>query len=544
MIPKVFWTVDGRVVPVEDDWRASTIANGGYNTFSGRVPAYVAQKFDLGQGAPVAMFLESGDLRWEGRIATDPSLSSGYALLTANGYKELAEERKGRLFYQSRDAGLMQDEGGAPYNQSPAATISAGSGPGFLLFSVASGTTVSNGDVHGLCGWLQGSKARRLRGTLEVVGSGTNFSLIIERFSGPSGTRTSVTSSGVTNGAAIDTGTITGAEDAIAVSLKCTSTHTRTAPLDVYVRDFRINDLDLSDSMEVSAVAADVGRRCGYDVTGVPAGPGIDSASARTVTYRPVTRIVEVPFFGNPLVASRIPVQGLELVSDEPAVATSAMNVLPIDWLQPHSALLDYLSVVVDWRWRVLGNTGRGPLFQFGPWEGAWEVDIAANASPDLSNRKRFNKVVVHYPNAAGNTAQVEAFADGNEGRPPDPFASRALIYEWEETLSDNQPDDTLPTRIAQNLIMRLPLGGKSGRMQITGAHDQTGAGDCYSVIAGEQVYEKSEGLTLRVTETEMSKDGTSVGVEEHVSSESQEAALIQQQRLRKPFGIVVRYVA
>lgn len=537
-IPKVYWTVDGRVIPIEDDWRASTIANGGYNTFSGRLSADTARKFDLGQGAPVAMFLESGDLRWEGRIGADPSLSAGYALLTANGYKELAEDRTGRLFYQSRDAGLMQDEGGNPYNASPDATISASSGPGFLLFSVAQGTTVTNNDSHGLCGWLQGSRARRIRGTIELVGDATSYQLSIDRFTGPSGTRTNVATPGITNGAAIDTGTITGAEDGIAVSLVCTSTHTSAAPLDVFIRDFRINDLNLADSMEASAVAADVARRCGFDVTGVPAGPGIDNAAARTVTYRSVWKstydrnVSHLPFL----------VRGLEMVSDEPAVVTSAINVLPIDWTSgSHAALLDYLSQALDWRWRVLSNAGNGPLFQFGPWEGAWEVDPAANAEPELTTRKRSNKAIVKYPNAAGNPAQVEAFADGNQGRPSDPFANRGLVYEWVETLSDNQPDDTLPKRIAQILIQRLPLGGKSGRIQITGAHDQTGAGDCYSVIAGEQVYEKSEGLTLRVTETEMTKDGTALGVEDHVSFASQQAALTSQARLRKPFGIVVR---
>lgn len=522
MIPRVHWSVEGQGVFVEDDWRASTVANGGYNAFSGRVKESVARRFDFDQGVRIRGYLDSGKPIWEGRTITPPTFDNGYAFLTANGHKTILEKNHKRLLFQSRDI-QATDEASSPFNGSPASSISVNSGHGFIQWEVSQGQTVATNDAHAQVLWVPDSHIRLVDGTLTVQGTATNYELRAYRFTGPTGTRTSVAAPSLVSGAW--TLPVTSPENAVALSLRYLGGgETRASTLRVTLTDPKIYDNTVSGQMEAGDVAAFVGRRVGFDVSGVMSGgPAIDPATA------PGGVIITAP--------------GESGISfPEPGIATSGLDVLPLDWNGGSwAALLDYIfSTLLDWRWRVLADLGSGPLLQAGPWANAWEVTRASNASTSLTSQELFNEVIVRYTNTAGKPIELSATAD------PDPFVALGIPpNQIEEALSDTQADTTLAALVATTLLKRAGVRRQSGRMDITGARDVSGKGSCYEVIAGDMVTltdaGQNESLTARITETEMTVHGTSLGVEDHVSAASQIAAMVQQRRLRRPFGVVSR---
>lgn len=551
MLPTVVWTVDGREVATEN-WRATTSIPGGYDNFDGSISERVARRFStsISQGAVVRGQLEDGRPMWEGRLALNPSFKDGKAGLVASGYAAVAEKRKGRLLFQSRESGLWAPASGSPFADSDALNVKAETIEGGVRLGALQGSTVTSGATASVKLWAQGAMCRRLRGTINVVGTNTNWTLTVYAFTGPSGARSSIGTISLTSGT-FDL-TPSTPQDSLEIELAYTTTGTLAASIQIDIRDLRVNDLTTADSAEVHKVAKVVGAKCGYDVSGMRTGVSVDTASPDTWVEQAFFPAYESVDYATNLLADmnrrgswsrtqdKTFVGQYTTVSFEPAVKTSAMNILPFDWSSgSHAEALTYLADVLDWRWRVGPNTGRGPLLDFGPWAKIWDVTLAGNTRSELQPQEIFNEVLGRYANHAGVQSEVRVKAS------PDPLAYHGITNTYEFSMGDVQLNDDTAENVARNLLVRLSVPRFAGRVEIAGARDINGGAPPFSVTAGDQLYVgdwgPQEALLLRVSQTEMTQESVTLGLEQPVNAFGM-LALAAARKLRTPFGSVGRF--
>lgn len=501
------FTIDHRQVDV-GNWLFSSKANGGYDSFSGSVPSWIVRKYDsIAQEATVRAYTSSGFLAWEGTMDVDPNVSEGLAQISAKGPCYEIEQRTERLLYQSYDTGLWTIEGASPINASSSANVQAQVVDGAFVFTVPAGVAIANGDAAAIVCYQEGAKVRRYRANIFTGGTTTNWSLKLERFTGPSGSRTSVNSS-----IALGSGTIdespSPAENAIALSLVSGAAHTRTNVLTVRLSGNRVNDKITTDVADAAQIAADVGRRMGYDTTGIPIGAGTDSLGFEYV-YIPAAPsiLLLAPIgIGDPSVPEQQARSRAGITLTIP-IAASAANVLPIDWNASWSSLLDYLASLVDWRWRVSANAGQGSRLEFGPWSGNWKVSTERNAFSRLRKQPIKNISVVKYQDEAGVPAEYVQVAD------PNPLAHHPKVRRPTiTTLQDRQPNQDLAKVVAQAELDRYAQPRWAGTVECVGARDIRGERDPYEIPAGDIV--DVEDKTLRISSTEMSERGVTLGIE------------------------------
>jgi hypothetical protein len=532
LLTKVVCTIDDVSMPMSD-WRASSTINGGYDTFSCNIPARQALSSHVGQGAPVRLFLESGRVVWEGKLGVDPKIQDERAFITATGPKLIAERSIGRRLYQAFGTSLWAPDSGSPFNGTPSQSIHAQAEPGALHWTANQGETVANGDSTALVCWIPGVKIRRIRGIPQTRGSTTGYILNLYKADGPAGTRTIV---GTNSFTPLDI-TISAPLDMIVVALaRSGATHTRTDSLDVVLRDLRINDLTLADALTATQVASDLGRRLGLDVAGIPTGPATDT----------ITGSVFVQYFG-PMTTGHTDdgVSGLETTEpvepflyqvETPAVAGSALNVLPLDHQGSDAALLDQLTFMLDWRWRIGANVaGVGNKLEFGPWGPEWDISLQAGAQADLAPQEKFNWVTIPYTNAAGKPVQYRKKAD------PDPLARYGDVRVYEEALQSVQKDDRIARAMADLLLTRVTKRRYAGRLQVAFARAADGRQSTYEIQAGELArigdWGPNDAQTLRISQVEMSAEGVSLGVDGEPVSLDHLQALMARRNERKPLG-------
>jgi cytochrome c5 len=512
LLPRVHWTLDGYEIPL-DDWLASTVANGGYDSFRGVIPErYVRRNPSFTQGALLTGIDETGAPVWEGRQIVNPIIRNGVASIAAVGNKAVADKHAGRLLFQAAGTEQWAEQDASPHASNSAASLIAQENRGMFKFRVVKGESLVGDDTVGFVFAAQGQQIRYFRANVQATGSGgmQNVALRLYRASYPNGARTLVTST--TSSGSISANLSANPADMIILVAQATATQTASASATYTVRDVRVNGLISEDSAEVHKVVKVVGQKCGYDVSGIQT--GIPIRHIRPETW---TRRYKFPQGSTTMDRFEMVRSGewknLPTVDTvQRAVVSSALNILPLDWQSgPWSGLLDYLAEVLDWRWRVLGDTfGGGAVLQFGPWADVWNVALA---NVELTPQEMFNEVVVKYPNAAGIVQEVRHRAD------PDPLARHGVINVYEHQIQDVQVDDGTAREVAANLAQRYSTPRYSGTIEITNATDISMSGSAYSVLAGDLLEVSDLGLgPQRVFQTEMTPRSVKVGIEQPVS--------------------------
>lgn len=540
-LPYVKWLIDDKEIPVADDWVASTIAHGGYDSASLKVPESFSHRFPslFGPGVRVSAFQQDGVRIWEGDIANAPTADNGIVEVFAAGGNDAAEMRDENLLYQDDTAGEWRDENGAPHNGTGKANIVVTSGDGLVSFEIGQDETVAQNEKHGLVRWIAGSKIRRIRGTLLPSGTYTGYKLRIETCDGPAGTRS--TAVDVDPGAGLLDETIVSPTDMVVLSLVKTSAGTETRPntLKLEVRDLRINDLTLADGFDISNVIADIGQRLGYDTTGVDLGVPLDYVGGALITWDKYQ--VKVATGLTTLLGPRYTLEERsKMTLDRAAVLESALDALPFFWTGGSWAnALSYLCELIDWRWLVLGNTfGRGRLLDAGPFGPSWSVS-PQGARVQLREVPPDNQVVVKWTSVSGSPMQTIVRAD------PNPLEQQGKINSYPFTLADPQPDESLALALANSLIATRSQPRVQGRIDLYTVRDLVGPSSPYEVTAGSLVsvddWGNGNATDMRVKQTEMRADGVSLGIEQDVSLVNLIAAGLR--RSQRPLGVLRRYV-
>jgi hypothetical protein len=533
VIPNVFCTIDDIAVDMAD-WRASSTVNGGYDTFSCRIPARQAVTSHVGQGAPVRLFLGSGRVVWEGKLGVDPRVTDDSAFITASGPKVIAERSVGRRMYQGFGPSLWAPDSGTPFNGTPSPSIHATTEPSGLHWTVNQGETVASGAESALVCWIPGVKIRRVRGTVVVNGAGADYSLRIYSANGPDGARTLA---GVNAFVLLDQSFGSGA-DMIVIGLRRNgAAHTRTDTLDVLIRNIRVNDLTLADGLSASQVASDLGSRLGLDVSGIPTGPPTDTITG-SVSYQMFGAMtgahVDEGVGGQESVGG----QDTSYQIETAAVSGSALNVMPIDHQGSDAALLDSLSYLIDWRWRIGANvSGNGHLLDFGPWGPMWDLSLQEGTKADLAPQEKFNFVRVPYTNASGKPVHFTKKAE------PDPLYRFNEKRVYEEALQNIQKDDKLAKAVADILLSRVTQRRYAGRLEVAYGRASDGRQSTYELQAGDVAriggWGPNDAQTLRISQVEMSSSGVTLGVDGEQVSVAHMLALLARRAEHKPLAHV-----
>jgi hypothetical protein len=532
-LSKVDWYVEGNPVDLSD-YTATTIADGGSHTLRGLVSEQQMRRHrhDFVEQARVQGYI-GGICVWDGELVLDPVIDNGLAMLEAVGFMDYAQTSDGPLLYQERSTGVWADEGGSPYNGTPAGSINASVEAGALHFEVAQGQTVNQNDEHCLAVWLPGSKIRRFRGIAVVNGTTTDYIMTTYLADGPTGTRGGGGTAPSLAGGSFDTGTMSPAKDMFLIGLKRNSAvHTRTDTLSVRLRDVRINDLNLGDSLEVSAMVASIAQRAGYDTSGITTGQSnalIESQS--TVVRVQPGGMPKVGEWGERGVGGRtLPP---EISRDRVAARTdpiqgSALNIMPFHWREgPWAGALSYLARIMDWRWLVLPNK----TLDFGPWGPGVTTFRDRGAQVDLGLGLRYHKIIVTYPTASGKPGIVtKEVAPGR----------RNFHFE----LKDVQANDTLARRVAESISDAQVRSRISGT--VTLSSDLIDGTPAQLVQAGGTMsipdWGEGQASELRITMTEFTSEEVRYGLGGGSSSLAADLALIEKRIARSPFGAVTTF--
>lgn len=486
--PRLHWTIED--LPVElEGWRANVLAFGGYDRMEGLIPERVVRRHAgvVDVGARITAYDSAGAIRWQGEIPDAPEFDEGMAKIQAAGAIRRAHEARDRLMYQIQNVELFSDAHGAPHNFSGGTLVDGRARKTDLYYQLRKDEAYpATGDDsrYQLALWVPGSPGgiSRVAGSIAKSISTVNAEFRLRRFTGPSGTVTDVATYGLDTAdpTTFDT-TISSPEDAIMLTLQVASAHTPTQNRIFRLYGLKVNGITAGDTFFTSEIAADIGGRLGYDTAGV---------------------------------------------------LSSGLNGLPFDLAAGSSWAeegLFYMAMLSDWRCLVLAedpDRKAGPVLDFGPWARSWTVQRASDALPDLRAMPIHNQVIVVYTDGAGRQGRVTVDADGESGRPVDPFTGTPLAGKripWTETLTDVQPDESLATSVANYLLPLVVSRRFAGRIEISGARAEDGTGDLYAPRGGDVVeladWAPLEAASLRVFEVELRPDGATLGIESPVSA-------------------------
>lgn len=442
-LPPLHYTVDGREIPLGDPSWSS--AMGGFSRASGSAPA--ADVAGAGQDSVLRIYTRSStDPVWEGRLSSDPWIDNGMASIEATGYRASADKRVGRLLYSSIDYGSFQAASDPPYSRTTGGSTVPGQAEDSALVWDGSGGANSSGD---LVFWAEDTPGGITRIAYDKLGGG---SVTIKKFTGPDGVMTTVTTSTATT---VDLAITTNPQDAVVIASSTAGTR---------VVNLRINGIAVGDRMTTSEIAADIGRRLGYDVSQVEA---------------------------------------------------SAINALPFDLQSgPWSdSGLDYLAGLDDWVWLVLGDKGTGPQLVYRPWGSrVWQAALGQGAACRLVPLERYNKVRVSYTLTSGTLQSVELTAN------PDPLAAHGTVNVYEHSLTDPQNDNTLATLVGMQLLAYLSQPRYRGQIEVAVCADAGGIANPSEALPGDHVrltdFALGTALELRIYGVDARPDRVAFGIE------------------------------
>lgn len=264
----------------EGEW--STVANGGFDSFTLRIPAQVYRdNVDaLGWGAEVAVYLPSddeydpGELVWAGTLvepAVDPE--ADHVTLEAVGWAVLLEERDDPLMWSAWGPRDFRPAEGAPWTYDNADSIRVDVEDSQIVFSVNKGDDVAGGDIVRAGMWAEGHVIRQVAGTLRSNISTANYEPTLWTQASPEEPLTAVEDHSFTD---IDSGatpfdvTLDDPQGAAFFQLERTDGGTSDAArLRFRIDDLRVRDLADSDDYTVGDSMEDVCELAGLDPVGI-----------------------------------------------------------------------------------------------------------------------------------------------------------------------------------------------------------------------------------------------------------------------------------
>lgn len=473
-LPSLSYTIDDE--PVElIGFSGTSVAFGGFAQARGTIKEARARQIPstVGQGSKLEVFA-GGSSVWEGRLSAPPAIRGGLASFAAQGESVRAAKRATRLMYQTRNYGVLTDIQNPPHNVTSTSPnkLHMQINDGGILIGQEPGETINVGEYVACALWTPGQPINRV--AYEWLSTFADASWKIEVLSseGPSaGGLTSRSSTGM--GATSQTVDTSWSPPANHDMVQIQQVWRGGSPAGMgahytLIKNLRINgqssaDFFADDVGYASEVLTDVGRRLGYDISGV---------------------------------------------------TTSGFNVLPLDWTSGSWAeLLSYVASLEDRYWGVYEDS----KLLYPAWgDREWTVYQADGATVDLTPLELYNQVTVKYVDVGGAPREVTVTAS------PDPLAASGIVNVWEESIADVQPGSTLATAVANNLLSRVSSQRYAGRIDCIKAIDSTGRDAPYEIRAGDTVrvadWDMNTAVTLRVFEVEYTPNGVSLGIESGVS--------------------------
>lgn len=448
-LPQLHFSVDGAPVPAS--WTQAAADLRGYSSAALTIPQAYAQLAGAQQGSVVRGVTEGGRVAWEGRLALDPLYASGLAALSCRGYIEEAELRGDRVLFQSADPSVWSDATAPPFSLPVgiAGDISTGAGT-VTITSTAAGTVKLAAWFGGHVGGLTRYAWTRVAGTANITTQGAV---------GPSGTLTTIATETTTT---VDRTLGTNAYDMLELEVAFAAAGT------VVLSNLRVNGIGTTDVYLSSDVVRELGRRLGYDTTGVQ---------------------------------------------------DASTNVLPYDVSGiPWSQALDDMASIEDWRVLVLDDRGKGPYLDFGPF-GTTSYDIRRDRDTDASQigpLPKYNQVTVTYSDETGSPRSITVAAQ------PDPLARYGLTRSYLFSLPGTQSSPSLAQAVAQKLIARVSQARYQGRLKLYGMRQGLADVDAFAVLPGDELvladFGPAGAQRLRVFEVELDPGGVTVGIEQPAS--------------------------
>lgn len=464
-LERVYWTVDGKPVDLREDWSFNVVANGGYDQFRGAIPERQARRITgLGQGALVRGYVDGGNRVYYGRLAAPRRITDGYASLAASGPMVEAEKYADRLLFMTRDQrGLRQID--ADPHQYAVSELFEMPRPGvWKLPAVA----FANNDRQGWAYWAQGATITRAAWTFKQSAAQATFDFVLRRATGPAGTRTTDQTWALTptlEGTAVDEA-IASAEDMVTFEIVATGAVTPGAVRKLWLQNLRLYGIATSDTYY------------GYQV----------------LTYL-------ASLFG----------------WDDAGVATSTLNVLPLDHQGQAADLADYVASLEDRRWLALDDRGAGVFLEYDDfdvreWVGYTDGDVDVQG---LAEQEKFNEVIVRWQTPDGSWQEVSATASVPE------LDDEGITNTHTEELRDPTNSSTQAATIAQTIVDRLSSERHAGPVEVRHAYlnGRHAPRELKPDTFRFPDFAPAESRTLRILEVQQRLDSVRIGIEAPASA-------------------------
>ena len=383
-------TIDGR--PVElTDWQCDATINWGYRTLTGKIPESVTW---AEQESPVRLWLSNGEELWAGKLALDAQADGrGKRQVRAEGYASEVAAQDTRMFYRIDGFDTWNNKEEDPYQGTNNDKWELDLRPGIMKFRQNTADAFSTNDQAGFLTWVEGSLITKYSFVAATGASYAAFDLRTQRKTGPTGTNTDLNTHSLAIGSPTTySATISSPEDALILRIFANTNAAAGTRRVVTVTSMMVYGRTNDDAFSASEVVTDVAGVAGLN-------------------------------------------------SD--LIQSNSLAILPLDWDDDHTALLDYIADLCDWTWGVWGLDASGtPKLAFGPYETTFTGYQSDGISLDVETQKRFNKVRVPFTTRGGRSRTVTVTAD------PDPFPGLSVVHTT-DALEDPQPDATLATAVA-----------------------------------------------------------------------------------------------
>ncbi len=428
VIDGIGWEVDGLPVRMIGDWQAEVQTGWGDRAFTGAIGREVRW---AEQGAPVTGWKRSGEPLWQGTLVVDPRREGDVLRIRAEGNAAGIDAIPNRLFYRVDGAAEWEDRGSDPYGYNQNEKFDLFSRRGSLVWKFGSVDTFNTNDAAGFAFWREGGEISRYTCTLEVNQALGGFDFLTRSFTGPDGTQSDITTQTLNFGGpltlAVDA-TINAANREDGMTFVCIRTGAASTPNGrrrLQVRAIKVYGRTLDENFTVADVVSDVAELAGLGTDGIDA---------------------------------------------------HAMLVLPLDWTEDPTGLLDYMAELTDWRWMV-----RGTEMTFGPYGKIWESATGYGAVPNLEPQPRANVFRQPFRTLSGALRHVDASPE------VDPFPGQEVVVEGTE-LENPQPNADLATAVAAAAVEYEASVRRSGPVELTEVRYIGGTWSPYDVDAGDQL--------------------------------------------------------
>ena len=417
------WEIDGKPVRMLGDWQAEVATNWGERTFTGTVSKDITW---VDQGSTIIGWRRSGEPIWQGTVVAEPRIDGERLRIRGEGFARKLAENRTRMFYRIDGFAGWSDKEEDPYAGTNNDKYDLTVRPGILRWRLDPSDAFSTNDQAGFATWVEGGEITKYSFVVTTGASYGAFDLEYQRFTGPTGTKSTVNTHTLNPVSSPITGTMTVSPEDAAVLRMIANTNAASGTRRVVtVTQGKLYGRTNDDNFSLSDVCEDVGQASGFGTDGV---------------------------------------------------VSNALLILPLDWTDPHPGLLDYMTELADWLWMI-----RGQELIVKPYGQIWETATDVGAKPQLEPEPQANIFVQPYRTVSGTLRKSTATAT------TDPFPGQEIIV-WGEELEDPQANSDLPDAVARSAVEFESSFRASGTVELTEVRLQGSVHLPYDVEAGDQL--------------------------------------------------------